>query len=117
MLDENGYSASTNTYSIQTKLFAEKVINYWTNFVKFDNPNYLKKPSELDYWSTYLNNATKTFDNYLIFTNENQIKMSTGGYTSHKCEFWKNSGSKMAIFNNKPNAFFAVLIVWLLRFI
>ena len=77
---------------------SEKIITYWTNFVKFNNPNYVHK-NETEYWEPFvvdksqLENITNS-GGYLVFEN-NSIQM-VKGYSSHNCIFWNYTASPMS---------------------
>ena len=79
--------------SFKDKKFAEKMITYWTNFAKYDDPNY---SSDFENWEPFVAKSTDMSQmtavekmnkgRYLLFSNEN-IKMITG-FSEHKCDFW-----------------------------
>ncbi len=79
------------------------MIKYWTNFVKFDDPNLSDNliNSNLETWIPFYYDpvilktmtATEKMKNglYLQFK-KNSTKMITG-FSSHHCDFWNNTRS------------------------
>ncbi len=110
-MDENLFSASINKYSQETKLFTERIVTYWTNFVKYDNPNFLNASTNAsDYWRPFSKNNKTQIDSYLVFDTNGQINMRSG-YSSHQCEFWKaiSSNSYCVCMNNQIYLMFFLL--------
>lgn len=83
-------------YSVEAKRFSETVMNYWTNFAKYNDPNYSKSPGDSQYWqalneqSTNLNTLTAAEKlntaRYLRLTNDAITTVT--GFGSHQCDFW-----------------------------
>ena len=80
LLDRNVFSSTNHTYTAEAKLFSEKVISYWSNFVKNGDPNSFEN-GYIKTWNKF------NGDNYLSFTNK-ETKMINGGISTHKCRFW-----------------------------
>ena len=112
LLDRNIYSSINHNYSKEAKLFSEKLISYWSNFVRNGDPNSL----ENGYFKTWLK---FTGENYLSFSNK-ENKMMSGGIATHKCRFWDDpsglipitSGIHSAIINLNQLIYMTVLIVF-----
>ena len=39
LLDSNEFSSTSHNYSVDERLISERIVNYWSNFIKTDNPN------------------------------------------------------------------------------
>ncbi len=81
-------------------MLTEKIIKYWTNFVKFDDPNYSDSliSSNVEVWKPFYNSkplknmlAKEKLNNanYLVL-NFNNTRM-VSGLSKHRCEFWNNT--------------------------
>ena len=77
------------------------MIKYWTNFIKFDDPNYSDSllSSYLEIWkpfyydSTLLGNMTakeKMNNGQYLQLKQNGTQM-VAGFTMHHCDFWNNT--------------------------
>lgn len=92
---ENNWSSAYHNYSNEEKKFTEDFLLYWTNFIKYNNPNY-GLPKSYSPWKPFVNtllnldrfnSSTKErIGNYLVF-NGSYIK-TVNGFESHKCAFW-----------------------------
>lgn len=71
------------------KLMSEKMMAYWANFVKYDDPNYLESQNET-IWEPFANtsNPIDLVNNgkYILFEKEG-IKMASG-FSSHNCQYY-----------------------------
>jgi hypothetical protein len=86
---DNMFTRTHFNYSLETKAFSEKMITFWTNFVKYDDPNGLNRPNMNEskvYWDTFKNKKTGSENNYLFLKNEG-ISMASG-YSEHNCDLW-----------------------------
>jgi hypothetical protein len=98
LISSNQFSSTTHSYSRESKEFTEHFISVWSNFVKYDDPNYGKNIDREDFWKKFthfqinLEDSEKTNGNYISFKNE-RIHMKIDDFSSHKCSFWKNAGS------------------------
>lgn len=80
------------------KLFNLEIVKYWTNFVKYNDPNGINTQTGV-IWETFLNSSSKKLDSfvndgkYISFTND-AIQMKKG-YASHNCDFWYSNASRI----------------------
>ena len=73
------------------------MITYWTNFAKYDDPNYSDHLATIEKWEPFASKSTDlsvmsavekmNTGRYLLIANE-KIKMMTG-FSQHKCDFWE----------------------------
>lgn len=70
------------------KQFAQDVLTYWGNFVKYNNPNGLN--SSLTRWDPFLGGCSSEYENgkTIVFYNSG-YQMQTG-FSEHKCIFWNS---------------------------
>jgi len=82
-------------YTPREKLVTEIILNYWINFIKYDDPNFEKKKEDL-IWNPYAENSNsmngltaseKTkIGRYLLLGARNEMKI---GFSSHQCDAWE----------------------------
>jgi len=69
-----------------------EILNYWTNFVKYDNPNHLKSVNDKDFWNTYKPAMTGITESnrgeYIVFSEAGFLMETSGKNDGHNCEFW-----------------------------
>lgn len=54
LIDSNPWSSTRHNYSVEERLISETIATYWTNFVKYENPNGLAPQQD---WPTYKVNS------------------------------------------------------------
>ena len=83
-------------YTLEDRQMSEKMINYWTNFAKYDNPNYLKPTYDSEYWQLFLDNSIdlesltaeqKLNTGRYLKIEKSQIK-TIQGFSQHQCKIW-----------------------------
>lgn len=74
---------STYVPSYEDRIFSEKMIAYWMNFIKNNDPNFPSFPTQAVYWQQF----TTTVGQQILFQNYGGIQSQTG-YSSHRCNFW-----------------------------
>ena len=78
---------------IEERLFTERIINYWSNFIRYDDPNYIGEGG----WLPFNEPGSQPNDtgNFIVFANSG-IRMESD-YSSHKCGYWNftNDHSKL----------------------
>ena len=112
---ENYWSSAYHNYSNEEKKFTEDFLLYWTNFIKYNNPNY-GLPKSSNPWKPFVNtllnldrfnSSTKMrIGNYMVF-NGSYIK-TVNGFESHKCAFWNYTAD--GPYSNKPPSIWDSLI-------
>ena len=95
-LFKNPYSASRFNYSLEAKLFTEKMISYWVDFITHDNPSFSKEKNSQDYWKKFVDDTTNLNEmtaeekmnsgRYLLIQEANTTMMT--GFSSDKISFW-----------------------------
>jgi hypothetical protein len=93
-------------------LFTENFLNYWINFVKYNDPNYFISRSNLTNWQPFVDTSTSlakmnasqklATGRYLVF-GQDSIYMKNG-FASHNCDFWNYTNSATKII--RLNSFF-----------
>lgn len=71
---------------------SEQIKAYWTSFVKFDDPNYLKSASEIDYWFPFDGfetdfNEADSMKFAMVLENRGNYAIG-GNFSRHQCDFW-----------------------------
>jgi carboxylesterase type B len=120
-ISQNYWSSAYRSYSNAEKKFNENFLNYWINFIKYDDPNYSMN-SGLNEWKPFVSNARMRFNftdvgGYLTLKADD-IEMKTG-YSSHRCVFWNytrlvNSSNRL-LAKNRFN--FILLILYFFRYL
>ena len=110
LLGDNDYAASNNNYTLAAKLFTEKVNKYWTDFCKYDDPNYSKSIRDKDFWMPFGNkinlnhlsaNEKMSTGKFLLLTND-EISM-TRDFSRHQCKFWNYTRDSNVDFSGANN--------------
>ncbi len=90
LINSNPWSTTQTNYSIEERLIAEKIVNYWTSFIKDGQPNE---------WQAF-NNANRIFNSTnrnIQYLNGNQTrKINYQIFRDEACQFW-NPSSKYNI--------------------
>lgn len=81
----NKMDPSNYVPSYEDRVFSEKILSYWMNFIKNNDPNFRAFPTQAVFWQEF----TTTFGQRLLFQNYGGIRMQFG-YSTHKCNFWNN---------------------------
>ncbi len=82
---------SFQMFSQAERDFTQKIVFYWTNFVRFDDPSSISFDS-VTTWLPFLNSsavnetAVHATGRFLLMSNDNLSMKS--GFTSHHCKFW-----------------------------
>ena len=91
------------------------MITYWTDFAKYDDPNYSKSNLDAEYWQKFgaenfnkLTAAEKMDIGKYLWIRDSNIGMKTG-FSSHKCDYWKYT--KDSTFSSTNN-FFQKVVFW-----
>ena len=104
----------TSNHSRESKRFTEKVIEYWTNFAKYDDPNSLKPSMDSEYWQPFAESSINldiltaqeklNVGRYLLMENS-AIRTSTG-FSTFKCDFWNytTDGESIPTTTRQPTA-------------
>ena len=85
LITTNPWSSTRHNYSVSERLISEKIAIYWTNFVKYDNPNGLNEATQD--WSRFkINSSLRKIEylNELPFENLNYDKINDA-----KCAFFQ----------------------------
>ena len=123
----NYFSGTYHNYSNVEKLFTENFLNYWINFVKYNDPNYFSSSSNLTNWQPFVDTSTSltkmnasqklATGRYLVF-GQDSIYMKSG-FASHNCDFWNytNSATKTFRLNSFSYSQQQASILFLIHFI
>ena len=68
LISSNIWSATAHEYSIDERLISERIVQYWSNFIKYDNPNDASLNVK---WTKY--NEENSDENRNVFFIGNQI--------------------------------------------
>ena len=119
IISDNMWSSAYHNYSASQRKFNQDFLNYWLNFIKYDDPNY-KLSQELSKWNSFIDSSKKKLswieNSQYLFLKSNAIEMKTG-FASHQCEFWKytnRAAKKSEIFSLKYLIVFYVFFKMLL---
>lgn len=97
-------------YPKEDKLFSEKIITYWTNFAKYNDPNYVSGDlAEISLWKSFARQSDNLDEltavekmnvgSYLWFLNEKTRMVS--GFSDYKCDYWNHT--RDSVDNSSPS--------------
>ena len=114
-------SSVPNQYPLEEKAFTEKLLSYWFNFIKYEDPNYNKPNSASDYWKPFNKNlASLSADdkmkngNFFLMQNSTSFKM-VQDFSSHHCKTWNYTRNPTGIEDSTPSIFsrlFSKIKLW-----
>jgi hypothetical protein len=100
-----------NSYPIEDKIFTEKMLSYWFNFVLYEDPNY---NNQGNLWQSFNKNLAKYNEvdkmkngNYFLMQN-NSFKM-VNDFSSHHCNTWNYTQDSNDFYVSKSNIFQKIL--------
>jgi len=121
---DNWYTSTKHNYSVDGKKFTENFLYYWTNFIKYNDPNYLRPNIKTESWLPFSDDsktlekanasAQLTSARYLVF-NQNDFIMSND-FSVHQCDLWGYTSNisfrfRLSVFLQIGLFFFQVLNV------
>lgn len=86
LLDPNPWTSTRHNYSSEERLLSEKIVTYWTNFAKFDNPNGKDKNSQD--WSSFKSVSSK-LRNIKFFKELPFKSLSYDKLNDKRCKFFQ----------------------------
>lgn len=97
LISDNPWTATGYNYSQSDRLFAERIVKYWTNFVQNDNPNdltqsdWLKFKPRSNLFSQFLNGMFDIRNRNVIYLNGNNKTriLNYMFYDDQVCRFWQ----------------------------
>jgi len=105
---------ASNNFTNDERIFTEKLLSYWINFITHDDPNY-KQPQDQIFWQAYIKktgymraNEKMKRGNFLLMKND-EIKMASD-FSSHKCKFWNYIKNKCMKISSEINLFVLFII-------
>lgn len=88
LISYNPWIRSDNVYSFSEINFANKILQYWSNFIRYDDPNVIDEESfKLVMWYDYNSKTFKPGNKKVLELNSRNINI-VSNYASEKCEFW-----------------------------
>lgn len=77
-----------SNYKLQEKVLADKMVQYWANFAKYDNPNGRSNDQAPREWPVYTTNGSDKDKAYIIL--EGLRIRKDYGFNEEKCKFWND---------------------------
>lgn len=95
IISDNYWSSAYHNYSNSERKFNENFLNYWLNFIKYNNPNYALT-NGLSKWNAFIQNYNIKMNltelSQYLYLKPDAIQIKTG-FASHKCQFWNYTNS------------------------
>lgn len=96
-------------YPKEDKLFSEQIITYWTNFAKYNDPNFVSGAlAEISLWSPFARQSDNLDEltavekmevgRYIWFLNEKTRMVS--GFSDYRCDYWNYT--RDSVYNSSP---------------
>ena len=84
LINPNPNSATSHYYPVVERVFTEQIVSYWTNFIKYNNPN--NKNSKTNIWAEFKNDESQQRN--VIFLKAQNFKYTKFNILDAKCTFW-----------------------------
>jgi carboxylesterase type B len=106
IISANHWSSAFHNYSSREQKFNQDFLNYWLNFIKYDNPSY-ELSNGLTKWNPFFENynSEKNKQSQYLILMPDAIRMKAGFHTD-KCGFWNYT--KLSVNSDAASIFKAV---------